>query len=341
MPRRRHDGLTYTVLTYADCLSTIELRWLVSCLQMFSEEIHITVAPSGVAAVVIGAVDFHRHFAPKIGSLRELVRRNLAYNGFDISRYLFHVLKINTKRIGAASIVQAKMKQRRQIIALGGGGFSRSNFSPKMSAYILESSGRATPKICFISTASGDDPAAIEHFYRMAKRLGARPSHLALFQQPREPLASYVARHDIVYVGGGNTRNMLILWRAWGLDAILRSAYDRGVVLAGSSAGALCWFGSGVTDSFPGKYAELRCLGWLSGSFCPHFDSEPKRKPVYRALVRSGRLPAGYAADDFVGLHYIAEKLEFVVSTKRAARAHRLQRRRGKLVETLIVPELL
>ena len=231
--------------------------------------------------------------------------------------------------------------KRRHIIALGGGGFSRSNFSPKMCAYILERSGRTTPRMCFIPTACGDDPAVIEHFYRMAKRLGARPSHLSLFQQPREPLASFVARHDIVYVGGGNTRNMLILWRAWGLDKILRSAYERGLILAGSSAGALCWFRSGVTDSFPGRYAELQCLGWLRGSFCPHFDSEPKRKPVYRALVRSGRLPGGYAADDFVGLHYIDEKLEFVVSTKRAARAHHLVRRHGKLVERVVTPERL
>ncbi len=233
------------------------------------------------------------------------------------------------------------MKRRRQIIALGEGGFSQWNSDPKMCAYILEQSGRATPKVCLIPTASGDDPGGIENFYGMAKRLGARPSHLSLFKQPDETLASYVARHDVIFVGGGNTRNMLVLWRAWGLDNVLRSAYERGVVLAGSSAGALCWFRSGLTDSFPGQYARLQCLGWLRGSFCPHFDSEPARKPVYRALVRSGRLPGGYAADDYVGLHYIDERLASVVSTMRAARAHRLVRRQGKLEETVVVPARL
>jgi len=245
------------------------------------------------------------------------------------------------KRIEGASIVQGFMKRRRQIIALGGGGFSRSNSDPKMCAYILEQSGRATPTVCFIPTASGDDTVSIEHFYTMAKRLGAKPSHLSLFKQPIEPLASYVPRHDVIYVGGGNTRNMLILWRAWGLVRILRSAYERAVVLAGSSAGALCWFRSGVTDSYPGRYAELKCLGWLRGSFCPHFDGEPKRKPVYRALVKSGRLPGGYAADDRVGLHFVDERLISVVSTNRNARAHALVRRSGKLFESVVVPVAL
>jgi len=245
------------------------------------------------------------------------------------------------KRIDGASNVLGVMKRQRQIIALGGGGFSRSKSDPKMCAYILAQSGCATPKVLFIPTASGDDPVSIEHFHTMAKRLGAKPSHLSLFNQPIEPLSSYVPRHDVIYVGGGNTRNMLMLWRAWGLVKVLRSAYERGVVLAGSSAGALCWFRSGVTDSYPGRYAKLECLGWLRGSFCPHFDGEPKRKPVYRALVKSGRLPGGYAVDDRVGLHFIDERLTSVVSTKRAARAHRLVRRSGKLVETVVVPAAL
>jgi dipeptidase E len=232
------------------------------------------------------------------------------------------------------------MRRRRQIIALGGGS-SRTKSDPAMFAYILAQSGRAKPKVCFIPTASGDDVGTIELFYAMAKRLGAKPSHLSLFNQPIEPLTTFLPRHDIIYVGGGNTRNMLILWRAWDLVKVLRSAYERGVVLAGSSAGALCWFRGGVTDSYPGRYAKLECLGWLRGSFCPHYNSESKRKPVYRALVRSGRLPGGYAVDDRVGLHFIDERLVSVVSTKRAARAHHLTRRRGKLLESIVTPDAL
>jgi dipeptidase E len=233
------------------------------------------------------------------------------------------------------------MKKSRQIVALGGGGFSRFYNDPKMCRYILELAGRATPKICFVPTASGDDAASIEHFYKAAARLGAKPSHLSLFDQPLDPLGSYVARHDVIYVGGGNTRNMLILWRAWGLDKILRVAYERGVILAGSSAGALCWFRSGVTDSYPGRYAQLTCLGWLRGSFCPHYDREAKRKPVYRQLVRSGRLPGGFALDDNVGLHFIDEHLCVIVSSRRGAYAHRVQSRGGKLVEAIVKPDLL
>jgi dipeptidase E len=233
------------------------------------------------------------------------------------------------------------MKKPRQIVALGGGGFTRFYNDPKMCTYILELAGRATPKICFVPTASGDDAASIEFFYKMATRLGAKPSYLSLFEQPREPLESYVQRHDVIYVGGGNTRNMLILWRAWGLDGILRSAYERGVVLAGDSAGALCWFRGGVTDSYPSRYAQLGGLGWLRGSFCPHYDVEAKRKPIYRKLVRSGRLPGGYAADDHVGLHFVDERLCAILSSRREARAHRLFRKGGKLVEAVVKPDLV
>lgn len=229
------------------------------------------------------------------------------------------------------------MKRRRQIIALGGAGFS-FNSDLKLCSYILAQSGARKPKICYIPTASGDSESGIAGFYRLAKRLGTKPSHLSLFAQPVEPLASFIARNDVIYVGGGNTRNMLLLWKAWGLDCVLRDAYQRGAVLAGSSAGALCWFASGVTDSYPGRYAALTCLGWLRGSFCPHYDSEPKRKPVYRHLVASGALPGGYAADDHVALHFVDERLDRIVSSKRTARVHQLKRRAGAIVESIITP---
>jgi dipeptidase E len=232
------------------------------------------------------------------------------------------------------------MKRRRQIIALGGAGFS-FNSDLKLCSYILAQSGACKPAICYIPTASGDGEAGIARFYKLAARVGAKPSHLSLFTQPLEPLPSFVARNDVIYVGGGNTRNMLLLWKAWGLDRLLRAAYDRGTVLAGSSAGGLCWFAGGVTDSFPGRYAPLRCLGWLRGSFCPHYDSESKRKPVYRRLVRSGELPRGYAADDRVALHYVEGRLNRIVSSKRGARAYRLAGQGGRFAERVIVPDFI
>jgi dipeptidase E len=233
------------------------------------------------------------------------------------------------------------MRPVRNIIASGGGGFQTSNFDLKLCYYIMAQTSRRSPRICFVTTAMGDPDAVIAALSKLAKKLGARPSHLSLFQQPLQPLRLFVLKHDMIYVGGGNTRNLLILWKAWGLDKILRVAYRRGIVLAGQSAGALCWFQSGVTDSFPGRYAPLRCLGFLRGSFCPHFDSEAKRQPVYRQLVRARVLPGGYAVEDNVALHYVNEKLVRIVSSKRRAKAHHLRFVRGSLVEEIIHPERL
>jgi peptidase E len=233
------------------------------------------------------------------------------------------------------------MRRLRTIIALGGGGFSLVKFDPKLCRYIMAQSGRRSPRICFVTTASGDCPAVIDKLSQQAAKLGAKPSHLSLFNQPLEPLRPFVLKHDIVYVYGGNTRNLLLLWKAWGLDKVLREAYEHGIVLAGQSAGALCWFQGGVTDSFPGRYAPLRCLGFLRGSFCPHFDSEPKRRPVYRQLVRERVLPGGYAADDNVALHYVNEKLVRIVSSRRRATAHHVYRTGRTLIEEKIRPHVL
>ena len=232
------------------------------------------------------------------------------------------------------------MRPVRTIIACGS-GLRPSDFDLKLYHYIIAQTSRRSPRICFVATGWGDCAAPVAALSKLAKKLGARPSHLSLFAHPLDPLRTFVLKHDIIYVCGGNTRNLLILWKAWGLDKVLRAAYERGIVLAGGSAGALCWFKGGITDSFPGRYAPLRCLGFLRGSFCPHFESEAKRRPVYRRLVRSRVLPGGYAADDNVALHYVNEKLVKVVSSKRRAKAHHLRLVRGSLVEKIINPEHL
>ncbi|HXW52428.1 MAG TPA: peptidase E [Candidatus Acidoferrales bacterium] len=233
------------------------------------------------------------------------------------------------------------MRRPKTIIAIGGGGFSTIKPDPKLDRYILGLTGRKAPRICFVATASGDDEHFIAKFKVQARRLGARPSHLSVFKLPVGSVRDFLLAHDVIYVCGGNTRNLLILWKAWGLDAIMRAAYERGVVLAGHSAGGLCWFGGGVTDSWPGRYAPLRCLGFLRGSFCPHYDSEPKRRPVYRALVRSKKLPGGYAADDHVALCFRNGVFVEAVTSRRKARAYRLAADGGKVREQKIVPRLL
>jgi dipeptidase E len=178
----------------------------------------------------------------------------------------------------------------RHIIALGGGGFSDATQSHKLDEYILSFAAKSKPRVCFLPTASGDARLYIKRFYRSFERLGAKASHLSLFQPTPQPATKVLAAQDVIYVGGGNTRAMLVLWKEWGVDAILRRAHSRGTILAGISAGALCWFEQGLTDSNPGGYTPLDALGWLKGSFCPHFDSEPRRKPVFRSLIRAGTL---------------------------------------------------
>ena len=220
-----------------------------------------------------------------------------------------------------------------QIIAIGGRGFTGGARDRALDRYVLAQSGKRRPRVCFVPTASGDAQTAIRRVTRAIKRAGGVPSALSLFAAPTEKFADYLCRHDVVFVGGGNTRNMLALWRLWGLDRAMRRAYERGVVLAGSSAGAICWFRAGLTDSFPGRYAELSTLGWLRGSYTPHFDSEERRQPVFRRLIRRGVLPGGYAVDDGVGLHFVEGRLERVVSSRRKAGALLIRRVGRTLVE--------
>jgi peptidase E len=230
---------------------------------------------------------------------------------------------------------------QRQIIAMGGGGFSGIRRHRALEKYLLAQTGMRRPKICFIPTASGDSEAYVKRFYAAYKPLRCSPSHLALFVTTIRDMARHILEQDVIFVGGGNTRNMLALWRLWGIDEAIKKAYQRGTILSGISAGGLAWFQSGLTDSFPRRYAALRCMGLLKGSFCPHFDSEPKRQPIFKRLVRSGELPPGYAADDGVALHFVDEGLEHVVADRPKAIARYFGRPAGPTGVTDLLSERL
>lgn len=212
----------------------------------------------------------------------------------------------------------------KQIIALGGGGFSTEPENPLLDLYIMKQSDRKNPKICYVPTASGDADVCISWFYDFFKKQECRPSHLSLFKPPARDLEGFVLDKDIIYVGGGNTKNLLVLWKEWGLAAIMRKAWEQGIVLAGISAGSICWFEEGVTDSYGDKLEPLKCLGFLEGSNCPHYDGEADRRPVYQELVASGILKPGIAADDGVAVHYIGQELHRIVSSRPNARAYRV-----------------
>jgi peptidase E len=207
----------------------------------------------------------------------------------------------------------------KHIIALGGGGFSMEPDNLALDRYILEQAATANPTVCFVPTASGDADNYIMRFYAAFATLPCRPRHLPLFRQPRD-LAAIVAQCDVIYVGGGNTRNMLAIWRASGFDLLVQQAWERGVVLCGVSAGAICWFEQGLTDSW-GGLDPMNCLGFVRGSCCPHYDGEPGRRSAYLNLIQNGALAAGYALDDGAAAHFIDDRLAHVVTSRPAARA--------------------
>jgi peptidase E len=199
--------------------------------------------------------------------------------------------------------------------------------------YFLAQIRRRNPKVLYVGTATGDSDAGKLRFYAGFSRFDCRPSHLPFFARTPGDLESLVLEQDAIFVGGGNTRSMLAVWRDWGLDRYLRIAWEHGVVLGGGSAGSICWFEYGVTDSVTGPLTPLPCLGFLPGSNCPHYDSERERRPTFRKLVASGRMPDGVAADDGVALHYIDGRLARAVSSRPRAKGHRVTRSGKRAVE--------
>jgi dipeptidase E len=220
-----------------------------------------------------------------------------------------------------------------QIIAMGGGGFSMEPDNPALDQYVVSQIHKPNPKICFLATASGDAENYVLRFHEAFTKLGCQPSDLSLFRLPTSDLEEFVLEKDAIYVGGGNTRSLLALWREWGLDIILRKAYESGVLLAGISAGANCWFEQSCTDSVPGELGALAGLGFLQGSFCPHYDGEADRRPSYQRLIGEKRILPGYAADDGAALHFVNQQFVRAVSSRPAARVYRVENQDGQAVE--------
>jgi dipeptidase E len=226
------------------------------------------------------------------------------------------------------------MAAKAQIIAMGGGGFSMEPENLSLDRFVLAATGAPRPKVCFVGTASGDAQSYIDRFYDSFRTLPCVPTHLSLFKPPVGDLRSFVLEQDAIYVGGGSTRNLMVLWREWRLDAILREAWQRGIVMAGISAGSLCWFAEGVSDSVKtDELYPIACLGFVPGSNCPHYDGEPGRRPAYHRMILEGSLGAGYAADDGAALHFIGTELAEAVSSRAAAKAYRVARKDGRIEE--------
>lgn len=228
----------------------------------------------------------------------------------------------------------------RHIIAIGGGGYIADLENPLLDLYVLAQARTRVPSVCYIGTATGDADRLVSRFYTAYSRLACRPTHLPLFARTPD-VRALLMQQDVIYVGGGNTKSMLAVWREWDLPAVLRDAWKAGTVLTGASAGAICWFQHGVTDSWADDLRVLPCLGLLPGTCCPHFDSEADRRPSVHAMVQSGVVGPVLALDDGVGAHFVGRRHVATVSARAHGTAYRVERRRGVVIETALPVERL
>jgi dipeptidase E len=221
-----------------------------------------------------------------------------------------------------------------QIVAYGGGGFSMEPGNPLLDDYVLGLCRRKKPRVCFFGSASGDADHYVVRFYRHFSSEHCDPSHISLFRRDCGPgnVREHLLKQDLVYVGGGSILSLLGVWRAHGVDADLRAAWEAGVILVGVSAGSLCWFASGLT-AYHHDARPYEGLGLLPHSNAVHYDQERNRRPAYHAALREGLLPGGYAASDGAALHFVGEDLHRVVLSRPEARAYRVEVRDQDVVE--------
>src|SRR5215471_16735548 len=224
----------------------------------------------------------------------------------------------------------------RKILIAGGG------FGTAFIRYMAQLTGKPRPRICYLPTAVGDQAAAIVNFYKNCATLDVTPLVQTTFIASTEQHESWedvFLSMDAIVASGGNTLNQQAIWRAQGIDVVLRQAWERGIVLGGSSAGSLCWFEEGTTDSRPKELSIVQCLGFLAGSHCPHYNSEPGRRPLYQSLIASGRMKPGYACDDDAGVYFENERVARVVSAREGAMVYHVSVVDGALVERELSPE--
>ena len=229
-----------------------------------------------------------------------------------------------------------------KIFVLGGGGFSMEPENSLLDQYLLSLVEKKRPKICFIPTASADSEEYTARFQKGFNRFECETSAFSLFRPPSNDIESYLLEKDIFFVGGGNTKNLLCLWREWGVDKILKTALAKGKVLSGVSAGMICWYEQGLTDSFGnGSLAALDCLGFLQGSACPHYNGEFQRQSCFEGLIATKKMKNGIALDDSAGALYLNGELKEVVSSVQGSNGYLITEKQSQAEKHILKSRFL
>jgi len=235
-----------------------------------------------------------------------------------------------------SDMTDSSTRATRKILIAGGG------FRTKFIGLMAQLSGKARPRILYLPTASADSEQGIISFYQSCAPLNVEPFVQRSFIASTSQLQDWdevLLSADGIVVSGGNTLNQQAIWKAQGIDVILRQAWDRGIVLGGASAGSLCWFEEGTTDSRPKVLSIVKCLGFLPGSHAPHYDAEPGRRPLYQKLIGNGEMKPGYACDNDAGLYFEETTLKRVVSARVGAKCYYVDRVNGRATEKVLEPE--
>jgi peptidase E len=233
---------------------------------------------------------------------------------------------------------QARSTATRKIL-IAGGGFGRA-----FIRYLATLTGKERPRLCYLPTASADRPDGIVTWFRNCAELPVIPFVQESFiASPRQTQGwdEVLLSMDGIVASGGNTLNQQAIWKAQGIDVVLREAWDRGIVLGGASAGSLCWFEEGTTDSRPKELTKVTCLGFLKGSHSPHYDREKDRRPLYHKLIASGDIKPGYACDNDAGIYFEDNEVRRVVATRADARVYYVSLSGGRVEEKVLEPELI
>lgn len=227
---------------------------------------------------------------------------------------------------------------KRKIVAYGAG------YNPPFIKFVASLTSKEMPRLCYLPTASADGSEGIIRWYEVCAELDVRPFVQKMFinsYDQKESFDEVLLSMDAIVVGGGNTLNMMSIWKAQGVDVILKKAWDQGIVLAGGSAGSLCWFEEGTTDSRPKELSKVTCLGFIKTSHCPHYDAEEQRRPLYHKYIKEKVLKPGYACDNKAAIYFEDNEVKKVLALNEESNAYYVYEKDGKIVEDKLPKEIL